>query len=87
MQSNYQPIQDPIIRSESRTETIAQGIILGVAVALSYWLLGFEIALLIAVVFGFTLNTMNIMAGAISTNVQIAEVRNLLKERRRNQPD
>ena len=81
-QSNLQPVQDPIIRSHARAETVAQFLILAGTVVFSYWLFDFEKTLLILLVVAFALNTMNVIAGATSTNVQIPEVRDQLKKMR-----
>jgi hypothetical protein len=74
--SQYEPAQDPIIRSQGLQEGIAQFVIMAGAAGLCYWFAGFEIALLVVSVLGFSLTTMNVNAAATSTNVQIAEIRN-----------
>lgn len=78
--SRYQPAQDPMIKSQGLQEGISQLVVVGSAAGLSYWLWGFEVSLLVILVIGFSLTAMNITAAAVSTNVQIAEVRDLLKD-------
>lgn len=47
-------------------------------VATAYFTVGFEIAVLAAIVIGFSLNTMNVIASATSQNIHLAEIRDLL---------
>jgi hypothetical protein len=42
----------------------------------------FELTLLVLLVLGFTLNTMNVMAATVSQNVHLAEIRDLLLKQR-----
>lgn len=78
--SMYETTQDPIIRTTAISEMIWQFLLLSIVAATSFWILGFEIALLSVLVLGFALMTMNIMAAATSINVHIAEIRNNLQD-------
>ena len=82
---NLIQVQHPIIRKAALPETIYQLFILGGAVAVSKWLdLGFELSLLLLLVLGFSLNTLNVMASTMSQNVHLAEIRDLLLEQSTN---
>ncbi len=67
------------MRTIALPETILQFFILGGGVAVLEWFgVRFELTLLVLLIFGFTLNTMNIMAAAVSQNLHLAEIRDLL---------
>jgi len=73
------PVQHPIISRHSTLETILQFLIMaGMVVALEWFGVRFEITLFMLLILGFTLNTMNVMSAAISHNVHLAEIRDLL---------
>ena len=76
-------VQHPIIRKVALPETIFQLFILGGTVAVLEWFgVRFELTLLVLLVLGFTLNTMNVMAATVSQNVHLAEIRDLLLKQR-----
>jgi len=81
--SQYEAIQNPIIRTTAKPEMICQLLILSLVAIVSYWIFGFELALLSVLVLGFALTTMNIVAAAVSINVHLAEVRNILQDQRK----
>ncbi len=65
-------------------EMIFQGLFLGGAVAVFKWFdLGFELSLLLLLVLGFSLTTLNIISSTVSQNVHLAEIRDLLLEQAR----
>ena len=78
--ANRTPVQDPVIKSTALSEMFIQTFILGSVVAVSYWLFGFQVSLLVFLILAFAFHTMNMIAGATSTNVQIAEIRDWLKK-------
>ncbi len=81
--SDLRPVQHSIIRQIAIPETIAQFFILGGSVAVLEWFgVRFELTLLVLLVLGFTLNTMNVMAATMSQNVHLAEIRDLLLKQR-----
>ena len=82
--SDYEPVQDPIIRSTARSEMLWQAAILSIITSISFWLFGFQFALLALLIVGFALTTLNIMGAAMSTNVHIAEVRKKKKKTKRD---
>ncbi len=77
--SDLRPVQHPIILRTAIPETILHFFILGGGVAVLEWFgVRFELTLLVLLVLGFTLNTMNVMAATMSQNVHLAEIRDLL---------
>lgn len=73
------PVQHPIILRSALPEAVIQLLIMGGTVAILVWLrAGFELTLLVLLIFGFTLNTLNVIAATISQNVHLAEIRDLL---------
>ncbi len=77
--ADLRSIQHPIIARSAIPETILQFFILGGVVAVLEWFgVRFELTLLVLLVLGFTLNTMNIMMATMSQNVHLAEIRDLL---------
>ena len=81
--SDLRPVQHPIIPRSAIPEAILQFFILGGGVAVLEWFgVRFELTLLVLLIFGFTLNTMNIMAATVSQNVHLAEIRDLLLKQR-----
>ena len=81
--SDLRPVQHPIIARSAILETIWQFFILGGGVAVLEWFgVRFELTLLVLLVLGFTLNTMNVMAATVSQNVHLAEIRDLLLKQR-----
>ncbi len=77
--ADLRAVQHPIIARSAIPETILQFFILGGGVAVLEWFgVRFELTLLVLLVLGFTLNTMNIMAATVSQNVHLAEIRDLL---------
>ena len=76
-----EPVQHPIIRQTAIPEAIGQLVIVGVVVsACMFFELGFEISILVLLVLGFALNTLNVIASATSSNVHLAEIRDQLIE-------
>lgn len=74
--TNLRLIQHPVISRASTPETILQFLFLGGIVAILEWVgVSFEFTLLFLLVLGFTLNTMNVIAAAVSQNVHLAEIR------------
>ena len=81
--SDLRPVQHPIIARSAVPETIWQFFILGGGVAVLEWFgVRFELTLLMLLVLGFTLNTLNVMAATMSQNVHLAEIRDLLLKQR-----
>ena len=81
--SDLRPVQHPIILRTAIPETILQFFILGGGVAVLEWFgVRFELTLLVLLVLGFTLNTMNVMTATMSQNVHLAEIRDLLLKQR-----
>ncbi len=81
--TDLRPVQHPIISRAAIPETIWQFFILGGGVAVLEWFgVRFELTLLVLLVLGFTLNTMNVMAATMSQNVHLAEIRDLLLKQR-----
>ncbi len=81
--ADLKPVQHPIIWRSTIPETILQFLILGGTVAVLEWFnVRFELTLLLLLVLGFTLNTMNVMAATMSQNVHLAEIRDLLLKQR-----
>ena len=81
--SDLRAVQHPIIRRSAIPETILQFFILGGSVAVLEWFgVRFELTLLVLLVLGFTLNTLNVMAATMSQNVHLAEIRDLLLKQR-----
>ena len=77
--SDLEPVQHPIIARIAGPETILQFFILGGVVAGLEWFgTRFELTLLVLLVLGFTLNTMNVMTATMSQNVHLTEIRDLL---------
>ena len=75
-------VQHPVIKQQALREMIIQLVILGGVVAILEWVgVRFETTLLVLLVLGFALNTMNVMAAAVSQNVHLAEIRDLLIKR------
>jgi len=80
--SDLTPVQHPVIKQSALPEAILQLVILGVVVGILRWVgVSFETTLLVLLVLGFTLNTMNLMASTVSQNVHLAEIRDLLIKR------
>ena len=85
--SDLRPVQHPIIPRSAIPESILQCFILGGGVAVLVWFgVRFELTLLVLLVLGFTLNTMNVMAATASQNMHLAEIRDLLLKQRRADP-
>ena len=81
--SDLRPVQHPIIPRSAIPESILQCFILGGGVAVLVWFgVRFELTLLVLLVLGFTLNTMNVMMATMSQNVHLAEIRDLLLKQR-----
>ncbi len=81
--SDLRPVQHPTIPRIVIPETVLQFFILGGGVAVLEWFgVRFELTLLVLLVLGFTLNTMNVMAATVSQNVHLAEIRDLLLKQR-----
>jgi hypothetical protein len=81
--SDLRPVQHPVIARTAIPETILQFFILGGSVAVLEWFgVRFELTLLVLLVLGFTLNTMNIMMATMSQNVHLTEIRDLLLKQR-----
>ena len=80
--SDLTPVQHPVIKKSALPEANLQLVILGDVVGILRWVgVSFETTLLVLLVLGFTLNTMNLMASAVSQNVHLAEIRDLLIRR------
>jgi hypothetical protein len=60
---------------------------LTVVAALSYWLWGFEVAVLAVLVAGFTAVVAFAAVGAVHTNVQLSQIQQLLERERRDGPE
>ena len=86
--SGLRPVQHPIIPRSAIPEAALQFLILGSTVAALEWLdVDFAYTLFALLVLGFSLNTMNVIAAAVSQNVHLAEIRDLLlRETENNQP-
>ena len=83
--TELQTVQHPIIWKVALPETIIQLFILGGAVAIFETLsLGFELSLLLLLVIGFSLVTLNVVATTMSQNVHLAEIRDVLLEQGRS---
>ena len=76
--NRWNKVQDPVIAETSVPEVILQFLAHAVATSLAFWLFGFEIAVLLALLLGFALINLNILAAAMSSNVHLAEIRDFL---------
>jgi len=85
--SKWRKVQDPVIGEASVPEVVLQfiahtGITFG-----SYWLLGFEVAVLVGMLVGIALINLNILATAMSSNVHLAEIRDQLAQANSEHPE
>ena len=78
----WRMVQNPVIGQATIPETLLQAIAHGIATGLAYWLFGFEVALLLAIVIGVALVNMNVISSAVSSNVHLAEIRDFLSSRK-----
>lgn len=77
--SDLTPVQHPLIKQSAVPEAILQLVVLGGIVAILRWVgVSFETTLLVLLVLGFSLNTMNLTASTVSQNIHLAEIRDLL---------
>lgn len=77
--ADLEMVQHPVIKRASVPETIIQALIMGGVVAILEWMgVRFEITLFVLLILGFSFNTMNVIAGIVSQNVHLAEIRDLL---------
>lgn len=84
----FTPVQDELVGSLAKRETVMQFCILIGAVGLFHWLeLGFELSLLLLLVIGFTLNTANQISCAVGHNIHLAEIRDLLLKQQQTERD
>jgi len=70
--------QDPIVRKVSVPETFIQLATHTAATFTSFWLVGFEFSVLVGMLLGVALINLNILATSTSSNVHLAEIRDLL---------
>lgn len=77
------PVQHFLVRRTAILESGLQLVILGGAVALFYVFdLSFEVSLFLFLVLALTLHAMNAIAIAITHNIHLAEIRDLLLQER-----
>lgn len=76
---DLKPVQHPIIMSFATREFLFQLFLLGGCVAI-FRLLGldFQLSILLLLALGFGLVALNVVSAAISTNIHLAEIRDLL---------
>lgn len=81
----WRMVQDPVISKATIPEVAIQSIVHGGITALFYWLFGFEAAVLLALVVGVALVSMNILSSGVSSNVHLAEIRDFLYASRKSE--
>ena len=79
--TDYTPTQHPIISQATMPETIMQFLFTAAVVGAMFWIgLAFQTMLLVFLILGFTLTTMNIISSAVSQNFHLAEIRDAILE-------
>ena len=74
------PVLDPIVRQTAWREGVLQFLVLGSIALVAYWLFGITICTVVLLLAGFAINAAAVASGAMSTNVQLAELRDQIKE-------